>query len=167
MSNVSAGEIYKSMVTYTQEVRAKAEQAAKEIQKEMKAKLLNGETTPKRAYPTKAHDTGVVMEITRNRIGNTPAVHTKKKDSCQPGMMRKGWVVKDLKIKDNSIIYGVRNKNMPTVVHLVNFDHELITHGAVRGTVHGTGFVDEVSEWGRNELDRELDEFLERGEENG
>ncbi|MCC8042203.1 MAG: hypothetical protein LIO69_01535 [Oscillospiraceae bacterium] len=40
MSNVSAGEIYKSMVTYTQEVRAKAEQAAKEIQKEMRVNLL-------------------------------------------------------------------------------------------------------------------------------
>ena len=51
---------------------------------------------------------------------------------------------------------------MPTVTHLINFDHDLVVHGIMNGVVHGSGFVDAVQEWAERELDKRLSEFLEK-----
>ena len=132
--------------------------AARKIRNQMKSKLE--ETTPVQDYP---YNNGVVMQITVHRHGDTPAVKEPAPAYRQPGAMAKGWTNATLKNKSGRFVIGVRNKNLPTVVHLVNFDHDVFSHKRFTGTVyHGTGFVDKVQDWGQEELDKEIKQILDK-----
>ena len=118
------------------------------------------EKSPVRVYST---NTQVVKRIIVHRVpGVTAAVRQVKEAKYQPGYFKQGWAYGNIKLKNGREIYGVRNRAMPTVTHLLNFNHNLLTHGKFRGVVRGTGFVDEVQDWGARELERRLSEFLER-----
>ena len=116
--------------------------------------------SPVRHYST---HTQTVSRIIVHRGPSVPkAVKQVKEEKYQPGYFRQGWAYGNIKLKNGREIYGVRNRAMPTVTHLLNFNHNLITHGKFRGEVQGTGFVEEAQNWGIRELERRLSEFLER-----
>lgn len=147
-------QIYSDILNYTSGVKKSAEFIAEDIQKQMVKKAE--EASPKREYPS------VVRRITVHRSKNVPKAKKEiKADYFQPGYFRKGWTTGSIKTK-NGKIYGARNRNMPTVTHLLNFEHNIIAHGEYKGVVPETKFVDNVQEWGEKELDRRLSEFLEK-----
>lgn len=183
MSNSIVDDMIRDMTAYTEEVKENAHRIAKNIRnRDMVQKLTD--LSPVRNYST---HTQVVSEIIvhrnkeyRNidgRYMNTggdeysalsglkiakKAIHKEKGEQYQPGYFKKGWVKHDLHSRDRyKTIYGVRNKNIPTVVHLLNYDHELITHNKHRGVVHGTGFVDNVSDEAMQKFDSEFTAWLE------
>ncbi len=154
MGKTLGEQIYSDILKYTSEVRLKASSAACDIQKQM-VKMAE-ERSPVREYPK------VVRRITVHRSANAPkAVKQVKEGRYQPGYFKKGWTSGTVKTKSGRI-YGARNRNMPTVTHLLNFDHILIAHGRAAGTVYGSGFLDDVQDWGEKELDRRLSEFLDK-----
>lgn len=153
-----AEKLIRDMSQYTDDVVKKSEKAAKAVRNQMKPMVE--EKSPVRAYST---HTQVVKRIIVHRVpGVTSAVKQVKEDKYQPGYFKQGWDYGKIKLKNGREIYGVRNKNMPTVTHLLNFDRNLITHGQFRRIVKGTGFVDEVQDWGTRELERRLSEFLNK-----
>ena len=132
--------------------------AARKIRNQMKAKL--DETTPVQDYP---YNNGVVMRIVVHRRKNIPAVKEVASADRQPGAMKSGWANATLKNAEGRYVIGVRNKTLPTVVHLVNFDHDVFSHKRFTGTVyHGSGFVDKVQDWGQEELDKEIKKILDK-----
>lgn len=150
--------LMRDMGQYTEETVEKAQTAAKEVRSLMKPKLEA--VSPVRKYST---NTQVVKKIIVHRSPSVPkAVKEVKADKYQPGYFKQGWAYGLIRTKDGREIYGVRNKNMPTVVHLLNFGHDLFTHGRLRGKVSGSELVDDVQSWGEQELERRLSEFLER-----
>ncbi|MGN0508566.1 MAG: hypothetical protein ACI4GX_04980 [Ruminococcus sp.] len=154
MAKSLGDQIFNDILNYTNDVKKKAHSAALDIEKQM-VKMAEADS-PVREYPK------VVKRITVHRSPNCPkAVRVVKPANFQPGYFKKGWTTGTIKTKSGRL-YGARNRNMPTVTHLLNFDHNIITHGAYRGVVHGTHFVDKIEEWGEQELDRRLSEFLER-----
>ena len=147
-------QIYSDILNYTNGVKKSAEFIAEDIQKQMVKKAE--EASPTRQYPA------VVRKITVHRSKAAPkAIKEIRPDRFQPGYFKQGWTTGTIKTKSGRL-YGVFNKNMPTVTHLLNFNHNLITHGKFRGEVQGTGFVEEAQNWGIRELERRLSEFLER-----
>lgn len=82
------------------------------------------------------------------------------------GHMRDGWVKGTIQLKDSGgTLYGVRNKLKPFMVHLVNFPHRIVVHGVDTGRyTEGNDFVDRVQDWGVNELDRRLRDYLGESE---
>lgn len=153
-----AEKLIRDMSQYTDDVVKKSEKAAKAVRNQMKPMVE--EKSPVRAYST---HTQVVKRIIVHRVpGVTSAVKQVKEDKYQPGYFKQGWDYGKIKLKNGREIYGVRNKNMPTVTHLLNFDRNLITHGQFRRIVKGTGFVDEVQDWGTRELEKRLSEFLNK-----
>lgn len=150
--------VIRDMSQYSDETVQRAREAAKDVRKEMKPRLEA--VSPVRHYST---NTQVVSRIIVHRSNSVPrAVKQVKEARYQPGYFKTGWAYGNIRLRDGREIYGVRNKNMPTVTHFLNFDHSLFTHGRAAGTVKGTGFVDDVQNWGISELDRRLSEFLER-----
>ncbi|MCC8042419.1 MAG: hypothetical protein LIO69_02710 [Oscillospiraceae bacterium] len=150
-------QIFDGIVSYNNNTVQAAAAAARRIQREMLAEVTA--VSPVRKYPTPEHDTGVVKEITvhRNPPAVPKAVHTEKAAYYQPGYFKAGWASKTNTYKDSGAKrYFVYNKNMPTVTHLLNFDHVLVTHGALRGVVHGSRFLDDVQEKAMNEFENEL-----------
>lgn len=159
MGEKTLGEqIYTDMLAYTEDVLQKADRAAKDIQRQMLP--MAESASPVRRYST---HTQVVSNITVHRKPPTVlrAVHQKAADKYQPGYFKSGWAKGTIKI-DGGRLYGVRNKHMPTVTHLLNFDHDLVVHGVRSGSVNGTGFVDAVQEWAEQEFDSRLSEFLDK-----
>lgn len=153
-----AERLIRDMSQYTDEVVKKSKDAALAVRNQMKPMVE--ERSPVRVYST---NTQVVKRIIVHRVpGVTAAVRQVKESKYQPGYFKQGWAYGNIKLKNGREIYGVRNKAMPTVTHLLNFDHNLLTHGKYRGVVEGTSFVDEVQNWGVRELERRLSEFLER-----
>lgn len=151
--------VIRDMSQYSREVVEKAQQTAKAVRNEMKPKLE--ETSPVRHYST---NTQVVKRIIVHRSPSVPkAVKQVKEPKYQPGYFKQGWAYGNIRLRNGREIYGVRNRNMPTVTHLINFDHALFVHRQLAGKVEGSGFVDEVQNWGVRELERRLSEFLERG----
>ena len=147
-------QIYSDILNYTNGVKKNSESIVKDIQKQMVKKAE--EASPTRQYPA------VVRKITVHRSKAAPkAIKEIRPDRFQPGYFKQGWTTGTIKTKSGRL-YGACNKNMPTVTHLLNFDHNLITHGQHWGVVHGSHFVDKVEEWGEKELDGRLSEFLEK-----
>ena len=133
--------------------------AARRIRNEMRPELET--VTPVRNYP---HNNGVVMRITVHRIGSGKKARRAKRealpDEFQPGAMRSGWINATLKSKQGRYVVGVRNKTVPSLIHLVNFDHDLVSHGHRVGVVHGTSFVDKVQEKGQQKFSEEAERIL-------
>ncbi len=155
-------EITRDIEKWTTENVKKIETEAKKIQKQMKKKLE--EATPIRNYP---YNGGTVMKIVVSRRKNAKAI--KEPAEHQPGTFKKtGWSSVTLKEKfarNNSVqfTYGVRKKVFPTLVHLLNFDHDVVAHGERTGVVvHGSRFVSDVQEWGRKELEKKIKEIFEK-----
>ena len=98
------------------------------------------------------------------------------------GHLRDGWVKGDIRLKSGAgTLYGVRSKNKPSIVHLVNFPHRIVTMArgnneqgtatfrhvgtalyrtAAAGMTHGDPFVDEVQDEGVQELDERLTRYF-------
>lgn len=89
------------------------------------------------------------------------------------GHLKDGWVKGNIKVRDkDAMLYGVRSKNKPTVVHLVNFPHRIIAleyrgasgspllYRAEKGMTKGNPFVDEVQDEGIRELDERLRRYF-------
>lgn len=142
------------------DVNKKAAKAARTVQNDMLAKITAA--TPVRHYST---HTQVVSEIILHRNVNNPkAVKKVKAAEYQPGYLKSGWKKGTLKTKRAGVekIYDVYNEHNPTVPHLLNFDHDLYSHGNFVGVVHGTGFMDKISDEAQAQLNAELSTFLER-----
>ncbi|WP_432651529.1 hypothetical protein [Huintestinicola sp.] len=153
MAKPLSEQIFNDILKYTNDVKKKAHSAALDIEKQMVKMAENA--SPVREYPK------VVKRITVRRSPGSPkAVKVIQPERYQPGYFKKGWVTGTIKTKSGRL-YAARNKNMPTVTHLLNFDHKLITHRVCRGVVYGTHFVEKIQDWGERELDRRLSEFLE------
>lgn len=138
MSGNIGEQIIKDMQEWSEEKQKQTEKAMSGIQKEMKMQL----------------------EAIRSDREMEQAVYPNRKHATEPGTMRKNWanatlskMVKDTKIK------AVRNKAMPTVVHLVNFNHMIKAHGRIVGEYTGSGFVSDVQEWGVKELEKKIREI--------
>lgn len=132
--------------------------AAKNISKDMV--FLAAAASPVRKYSTR---TQTVSHITAHRYPGvrSKAVHTAAPEKEQPGYFRNGWTTGQIKLK-NGMIYGARNKNMPTVVHLVHYPHRLIVHGVSKGTVYGSHFLEHAEEWGAERLNDEIKKIMEK-----
>lgn len=153
-----AERVIRDMSQYSDEVVKKSREAAKAVRNQMKPMVEN--KSPVRRYST--HTQTVSRIIVHRSPGVPKAVKQVKEEKYQPGYFKQGWAYGNIKLKNGREIYGVRNRAMPTVTHLLNFNHNLITHGKFRGEVPGTGFVEEAQNWGIRELERRLSEFLER-----
>lgn len=142
---------------WSKEKEKKIENAAKALQAKMLSELPA--VTPVRRYP---YNGGVVRHITASRMGNTPAQRENAPDNEQPGAMKTGWVKATVKLgKNGNIVYAVRNKNLPSVVHLLNFDRNHYSHGKITGKIPGNDFVTKVQENALKELDREITRIME------
>lgn len=135
---------------YTQEVTTKATKAAKKIRNEMRKKL-SGPVTPYRNYDQTGPEDKVAREI-----------------AAVKGHLRDGWISGTIKskkkgsiiLKQDSMYYAVRSKNKPALVHLLNFPRKIVLWG--RPTNRKTNpkpFVDNVSEEGYQELEKELEKI--------
>lgn len=157
--NAGVGDaILQDIQKWSGEKQKEINAAAKNIRNQMRRKLED--TTPVQDYP---HNNGVVKRIVVHRRGRIPAVKENAPAHRQPGAMKAGWVNATLKNKQGRYIIGVRNEALPTVVHLVNFDHDVYSHRKFTGKVFkGTEFVDKVQEWGQEQLDREIQNILNR-----
>lgn len=119
-----ADRIIRDMTQYSDEVVKKSKEAAKAVRNQMKPMLE--ERSPIRKYST---NTQVIKRIIVHRGENVPkAVHQIKEEKYQPGYFKKGWAYGNIRLRDGREIYGVRNRNMPTVTHLLNFGHALFAH---------------------------------------
>lgn len=161
--NVSVDElaerVIRDMTQYSEEVKKKSREAAKAVRDQMKPMVES--KSPIRKYSTHTQTVKKIM-VYRSPPEVPRAIKRVKENKYQPGYFKQGWTYGTITMKKGREIYGVRNKNMPTVTHLLNFNHNLLTHGKFRGEVQGTGFVDEVQNWGARELERRLSEFLDR-----
>ncbi len=116
-------QIIKDMKEWSAEKEKKVDKAMSGIQKEIKVKL----------------------EAHKSEREKDQGVHPNRDHKTAPGTMRQNWgnatlnkIVKDAKIK------AVRNKALPSVVHLVNFDHTIKAHGRIVGEYDGNNFVTDV-----------------------
>ncbi len=141
---------------WTGEKQKEIEKSARKIQNQIKQKLE--ETTPVENYP---YNNGVKMEIVVQRRKKIKAI--KAHAERQPGLMKSGWTKATLKNKDKKYVIGVRNKAVPSLVHLVNFDHRVVAHKKDTGVMyHGSHFVDKVQEWGQKEFEKEIEKILNK-----
>lgn len=143
---------------WNKEVREAAEKAAEDVQDDMYGKVVDA--TPVRIYPTKS---GVVNHISKRAGNGVKAVRVKAPDYEQPGAMKAGWVKAKLKLGGNEV-YAVRNRNQPTVVHLVNFPTDHYSHGKRTGIITGNKqFVSKAQEQGMYELNKRIEKIFEKG----
>lgn len=148
---------------WTGEKEKQVQTAARKIRNDMRTELEK--VTPVRNYP---YNNGVVRRIVVRRIGSgkkaQKAIRENAPDAYQPGAMRAGWINATLKNKDGRYVIGVRNKTVPMLIHLVNFDHDLVTHGKRKGVVHGIRFVTKVQDEGQKKLGEEIQKILDEQE---
>lgn len=154
--NVHIGDaVLRDLKTWTDEKTEKVNKAAKKIQQEMKRQIEAA--TPVRDYP---YNNGTVMRIIVHRGGNVKRAVWQQAEH-QPGAMKKGWTTVTLNKNYWKKIYGVRNKAYPSLIHLVNFDHDVVSHGEKTWrVVHGTEFVTKVQKNGQDKLDAEIKKIL-------
>lgn len=152
--------ILQDISKWTGEKEKQIQTAARKIRNEMRTELET--VTPVRNYP---HNNGVVMRITVHRIGSGKKAQRAEREAAseayQPGAMRAGWINATLRNKEGRYIIGVRNKTVPMLIHLVNFDHDLVTHGKRKGVVHGIRFVTKVQDEGQKKLEEEIKKIIE------
>ncbi len=143
---------------WTQEKEKKIENAAKTIQTRMLNELPI--VTPVRRYP---YNGGIVRHITANRVGNTSARRENTPANEQPGAMKAGWIkaTVTLGVDGRKRVYAVRNKNLPSVVHLINFKRDHYSHGKITGEIPGNDFVTNVQKKAQEDLDKEITRIME------
>lgn len=158
MANSSTDEaLIEHYIRWNREKEQKIENAAKELQGQMLRELPG--VTPVRHYP---HNGGVVRHITANRAGNSPAKREDAPEYDQPGAMRAGWVKATVTLgRNGNRVYAVRNKALPSVVHLLNFKRDHYSHGKITGELPGNNFVTNVQEKAQQELDRKITRIME------
>lgn len=133
------------------------ENEAKQLQNKMAAELPP--QTPVQKYNSRS---GVVNHITVNRVGNNPAVRVTAPDYEQPGAMRQGWQKATVKLgKNGQKVYAVRNKALPTIVHLINFDRDFFSHGQIKKRLSGSFFVTNIQDTAAEELKEKIRQIME------
>ena len=154
-----AERVIRDMTQYSDEVVKKSKEAAKAVRNQMKPMLE--ERSPIRKYST---NTQVIKRIIVHRGENVPkAVHQIKEEKYQPGYFKRGWTHGIVKVNSHRELYGVYNKNIPTIPHLLNTTHDIVAHGIKYfNAATGTRIITDVQNWGERELERRLSEFLER-----
>lgn len=141
----------------TENVR-KAEEIAKDVQKQMKKEIKP--ITPYRDYSKTGPEDRVARDI-----------------AAKKGHLKDKWGVGQIKAKNkgSAILnldgkyYGVRSLNKPMLVHLLNFPHKIVLwgHPTNRMSVpkdrhkNPVQWVDQISEKGQNELDARLKKYFE------
>lgn len=132
-------QIIEDMRQWSAEKEKQLEKAMSKIQRDMKLNL----------------------EFQRSSREKEQSVYPNRKHKTEPGTMRKNWANASLSRlgRQNVKIKAVRNKAMPTVVHLVNFGHAVKAHGRIVGEYKGNGFVSDVQEWGNKELEKKIREI--------
>ncbi|MCM1524128.1 MAG: hypothetical protein NC120_06680 [Ruminococcus sp.] len=145
-------------IRWSREKEQKIENAAKKHQRLMRDELIN--ISPVRHYP---HNGGIVRHITANRIGNIPAKRQIAPEYEQPGTLRSSWIKSTVSLSFSSgkMVYAVRNKNLPSVIHLLNFERDHYSHGKMTGELYGSYFVTSVQERAQEALDIEIAEIME------
>lgn len=155
-----AEELDKDLRAYSEQIKSDCDRIAKEVQAKMLAEIPS--RTPVGDYGT--HDNK------KNRINESV------------GHLRDGWAKGDIVLRNSGgKLYGVRSKNKPQLVHLVNFPHKIVAMAYgdnSRGTAtfrhvatdlyrtdtgkmtKGDPFVDEVQDEGAEELERRLSEYF-------
>ena len=154
-----ATELEEDLRKYSEQIKSDTEKIAKDVQSEMLARIPS--RTPVGDYGERDNK--------KNRI------------LAAKGHLRDGWAKGTIKLKSGGgTLYGVRSKNKPSLVHLVNFPHRIIVMaygGNDTGTetfrhvinvyrtdtnkkTKGDPFVDEVQDEGVQELDRRLTEYF-------
>lgn len=153
-------QLMDSLTQYTTEKEKEINKAALSIQKDMLNEVIS--QSPVQDYQ---HNGGVRRRIIVRRIGKSPAKWGSWEGKFSPGKLRAGWIKTDLKPKKKvkQKIYAVRNKDVPTLVHLVNFDHDLKSHGNDTGyVVHGTQYVTKVQDKGIERFGKEIENILNK-----
>ncbi len=134
-------QIIKDMQKWSAEKDKEVDKAMSEIQKKMK----------------------IDLEFQRSKREKEQSVYPDRRHKTEPGTMRQNWGNVTLtKMVKNTKIKAVRNKALPTVVHLVNFGHTIKSHGRTVGEYKGNDFVSDVQEWGNKELDKKIREIYEK-----
>lgn len=139
MSENIGEQIIKDMEQWSADKEKQLDKAMSKIQKDMKLNL----------------------EFQRSDREKEQSVYPNRKHKTEPGTMRKNWINISLSRlgKTQGKIKAVRNKAMPTVVHLINFDHMIKAHGRIVGEYKGNSFVSDVQEWGNKELEKKIREI--------
>lgn len=109
---------------------------------------------------------GTVNRIIVHRSAQVPhAVRVVAGKEKQPGYFKQGWKRITWDHGDDIFGVGVRNKNMPMVVHLLNFDHDIVAHGwRKRNAYKGTGFISDIQRKYQDELSDKIEEILDGDE---
>lgn len=157
MADRDISHMFEDMVSYTKEVSEQAHSAAKSIQKEMKAAII--ENSPVRQYPAVVRK----IDVHRHPPQIPKAIKSVRPSKYQPGAYKNdGWRTATKHLKGSGrVLYGVSNKKY-TLTHLIDLGHKGIAHGKYFGEVEGLGFVEKVQEWGEKQLDGKLKEFLKK-----
>lgn len=157
-NNSALGDaILQDINRWSNEKQDKLNKAAKKIQDQMFRELSEGDATPVRNYP---HNNGTVMRIVVHRGGGVKKA-VREKAEHQPGDIKAGWAKVTFKQKNGARIFGVRNKAYPKLIHLINFDHDVVSWGEDTGkTAKGSKFVTKVQEKGQQKLDEEIKKIL-------
>lgn len=141
-------DMLKDVILWNSDCNKEIRKAMNKIQNEMLTDIQN--TTPVRKYEW---NDGVVRIHTGAGLVNS---------SHQPGMLKAGWVKETVKNFGDEYVLAVRNKALPTVVHLVNFDHDHYSWGARKGVIKGTEFVDNAQEEAQEKVDKKVEEAYGR-----
>ena len=154
-----ANRVIRDMTQYSDEVVNRSKEVAKAVRNQMKPMLE--ERSPIRKYST---NTQIVKRIIVHRGENVPkAVRQIKEEKYQPGYFKRGWVQGIVKVNNHRELYGVYNKNIPTIPHLLNTTHDIVAHDIkYYNAAAGTQLITDVQNWGEKELERRLSEFLEK-----
>lgn len=139
MSENIGEQIIKDMTKWSAEKDKQVLSAMSEIQKQMKLNL----------------------EFQRSKREIQQSVYPNRHYKTEPGTMRENWANASLSHlgKWKAQVKAVRNKAMPTVVHLVNFGHIVKAHGRIVGEYKGNNVVTDVQEWGVKELEKKIKEI--------
>lgn len=164
MAEKTLGEqLMDSLTRYTTEKEKEINKAALSIQKEMLSEVT--EASPVLDYQ---HSGGVRRKLVVRRMGKTPAKWGSWDDRFSPGKLRAGWIKTNLKPKKKvkQKIYAVRNKDVPTLVHLVNFKHDHFAHGhyinEINGNRNNPEFVTKVQNEGIEKFGKEIENILSK-----
>lgn len=163
MADKTLGEqLTDSLTRYTTDKEKEIHKAALSIQKEMLSEVIS--RSPVQDYD---HNGGVRRRIVVRRMGKTPAKWGSWGDRFSPGKFHAGWVKSTLSPKSKKEkIYAVRNKAVPNLTHLVNFEHLHYAHGKntgeINGNEHDPKFVTNVQDKGIEKFGKEIEKILNK-----
>ena len=145
-----SADMLKDIKLYARSTIEDCEKLAKKVQRKMKREIPS--TTPYRDYSTTGPEDKVARQI-----------------AAEKGHLRDDWGLTTFKskkkgtqiLKIDSKYYGVRSRNKPQLVHLLNFPRKIVLWGKpTNRTTHPTPFVDNESQKGMAELEKLLDQYF-------